>query len=296
MPTPRIALLPDRGLVSVTGPDGEKLLQGLLTSDLTRLGEGQMQLAALLTPQGKILFELLVARDEAGGLLIEVMRRHAPALVQRLQLYKLRANVEIRDVSADFTVAAAWNDANVGGGALVCRDLRHPDLGHRVICSMATDKALGNHDAKAAAAPDYHAHRIGLGVAEGGLDYEFGDAFPHEANFDLTGGVAFDKGCFIGQEVVSRMQHKSVVRKRVVRIWSTALLPENRPEVRVGQAVIGKLGSVAGSNGLAMLRLDRVCDALDRGQPIEAAGLAVSVETEAIERFRASAAPREGAT
>lgn len=291
MSEPRIALLPDRGIVSVSGPDAGKLLQGLLTADLDRLPPGTMCLAGLLTPQGKILFEMLVVNDH-GAYLLDTARQQIPALVQRLQLYKLRASVDIRDASHDFTVAAAWGDPTIRGGALVCRDMRHPLLGSRILASMATDRALGDHDAQPAPEPDYHAHRIALGIPEGGRDYDFADAFPHDANFDLLGGVAFDKGCFVGQEVVARMQHKAIVRKRVVRVEGDAQLPGTCPEVTAGSATIGKLGSVAGKRGLALLRLDRTVEALDKRESILASGIALSVDRDALERYRLGAAER----
>lgn len=295
MPEPRIALLPDRGVVTVTGPDADKLLQGLLTSDLEQFADGTLQLAGLLSPQGKILFELLVIRSRDGAVLLETRRQQAPALVQRLQLYKLRANVEIRDASQDYTVAAGWNDPVIRGGALVTRDTRHPALGCRIHASMATDRALGDHNARASTEPEYHAHRIGLGVPEGGLDYDLGDTFPHEANFDLLGGVSFQKGCFVGQEVVSRMQHKSVVRKRVVRVSGDGPFSSARPDLTTGSAVIGKLGSVAGPHALALLRLDRAHEAISKGEPIVAGGVTVTVEREALERYRASTEERNAA-
>jgi folate-binding protein YgfZ len=290
MPEPKIALLPDRGVVAVSGPDAEKLIQGLLTCDLDALTPETSRLAALLTPQGKILFEMLIVRAADGTLLLETMRQQAPALVQRLQLYKLRANVDICDASADFTIAAAWGDPAIEGGALVCRDTRNPALGSRILASMATDRALGHHNAAAASAPQYHAHRIALGVPEGGRDFEFGDTFPHEANYDLTGGVSFDKGCFVGQEVVARMQHKTLVRKRVVPVEGTGSLPQDHPQVTAGSAVIGRLGSTAGNRGLALLRLDRAIEAIAKGDPIEVTGMQLTINAAALHRYRASAA------
>jgi folate-binding protein YgfZ len=122
---------------------------------------------------------------------------------------------------------------------------------------------------------DWHSHRIALGVPEGGRDYRFGDAFPHEADLDLLNGVSFTKGCFVGQEVVSRMQHRAMVRKRVVPIAAQQPLQAGVP-ITAGTAVIGTVGSVAGCQGLAMLRLDRAAEARAKGDALLAAGIAIS--------------------
>ena len=132
----------------------------------------------------------------------------------------------------------------------------------------------------------YHTHRIALGIPEGGKDYEFGDAFPHEANFDLLDGVSFEKGCYVGQEIVARMEHRGTVRKRIVRVAGASELPATRPDVKIGDVVIGRLGSVAGRMGLAMLRLDRAIEAVDKGEPITADGIALEVDAAMLARQR----------
>jgi folate-binding protein YgfZ len=124
----------------------------------------------------------------------------------------------------------------------------------------------------------YHTHRIGLGVPEGGRDFVFGDTFPHEALLDQLHGVSFAKGCFVGQEVVSRMQHRSTVRKRVVPVNAETPLESGPVPVLAGAVEIGRLGSVAGARGLALLRLDRVAEATRDGIPVTAGGVAVEVE------------------
>jgi folate-binding protein YgfZ len=138
----------------------------------------------------------------------------------------------------------------------------------------------------------YHAHRLELGVPEAGRDYALGDAFPHEAGFDRFHGVDFDKGCFVGQEVVARMQHKTVVRKRVVPVTAAADLPGTQPDIAAGEAVIGRLGSVAGRRGLALLRIDRALEAYDKGQPLQAGGVQIAVDAEALEAYRSALAAR----
>ena len=204
-------VLPDRGIVAVNGSDATKLLQGLVTNDVALLDTQPAIYAGLLSPQGKILFDFIVVKTPDGAL-IDVAKDQAAALVKRLTMYKLRAAVTITDVSADHTVVAAFGpDAQFGQG-IVYSDPRLPDLGLRAIVETK-DAVAVNSEASA-----YHAFRIGLGVPEGGRDYAFGDAFPHEALFDQLHGVSFTKGCYVGQEIVSRMEHRGTARKRIVPV------------------------------------------------------------------------------
>ncbi len=298
----RIAVLEDRGVVSVAGADAEKLLGGLVTNDMALLAErldGPPALyAALLSPQGKILFDFLIVRV-AGGVLLDVARDKAGELVKRLTLYKLRAAVEIRDVSAEHAVGALWGPAPVSTGATVgahiFADPRFSPLGLRVLADVrSVAEVFVATGAGAAEAEAYHAHRIGLGVPEGGKDYAFGDTFPHEALLDQLHGVSFTKGCFVGQEVVSRMQHRATVRKRVVSVIGEAPLPPGPLPVLAGEREIGQLGSVAGERGLALLRLDRVADAARAGVPLTAGGVALTVEVAPFATFEIGA-PHETA-
>ncbi len=273
------ALLPDRGLVSVSGEDAAKLLSGLITSDIDRLAGEPAIFAGLLSPQGKILFDFLVARAD-GGFLLDVARDKAADLVKRLTMYRLRAKVELKDVSETHAVAVSWGSDPASGRGVAFADPRHPSLGQRTILTAA------GAPIEATDAPAYHAHRIALGVPEGGKDYDFGDAFPHEANFDLLHGVAFDKGCYVGQEIVARMEHRGTVRKRIARVTGASDLPVSRPDVMMGDVVIGKLGSVAGREGLAMIRLDRAIEAIDKGAPIAAGGIGLAIDAGMIARQR----------
>jgi folate-binding protein YgfZ len=230
----------------------------------------------LLTPQGKILFDFFVT-GSAAGFLLETAKSKSAELAQRLNMYKLRAEAKIEDASADYTVAVFWDGASVTSDATAFPDPRLAALGSRTLVSMGTDWVLGGRDAVAASAEDYHAHRIGLGVPEGGKDYAFGDAFPHEALLDVLNGVAFDKGCYVGQEVVSRMHHRGAARKRIVPVSAGVDLPAQGTEVLAGTATIGRLGSVAGARGLAMIRLDRAAEAVNAGVALTAGGIAIAL-------------------
>ncbi len=288
MSTATLALLADRGVVAVTGEDAKAFLDNLITNDMDLLANQGAIHAGLLSPQGKILFAFFVV-PTADGFLLETARAQAPDLVKRLGLYKLRAKVAVGDLSSSRVVVAAW-----GGPApdvalsLAYADPRHGALGWRLIMAPEMAAKLGHEDAGADA---YHAHRIALGVPDAGRDFALGDTFPHEANFDVQAGASFTKGCFVGQEVVARMQHKTVVRKRVVGISGEGAL-EPGVEIRIGEAVIGTVGSVAGGKALALLRLDRAAEANAKGQPLTAGGSTISVDATTLSAYEAAAAAR----
>lgn len=278
----RSALLPTRGVVRVSGCDAMKLLQGLITSDMAWLdGEAGALHAGLLTPQGKILFDFFVVRD-GDGFLLETDEGSVPGLCQRIAMYKLRADAQIADVSGDYTVAAVWGDGGekvpARAGCIAFIDPRMPQLGARLLMSTADDDALQKLGAEPKSEADYDAMRIALGVPEAGKDFELAQTFPHEALYDQLSGVSFKKGCFLGQEVVSRMQHRSKARSRLVPVSGEARLPEMGTEVRAGAATIGRLGSVSGSRALALLRLDRASEAMARGEPLMAGDAPIRIE------------------
>lgn len=272
------ALLSDRTLISVSGPDAEHFLQNILTTDLDTLAEGEAKPGALLTPQGKILFDFLVSRDQTGGFLLDCRAETADDFIRRLTLYKLRAKVEISKQD-QLLVAAAWvpdspasaSDSTSSPNASTrLRDtrFREPAAAYRI---------YGEPAAGPADASGWHAHRIAHGVAESGSDYALGDAFPHDVLLDETGGVGFGKGCYVGQEVVSRMHHRGTARRRVLLVSAEAPLPESGTEIIANGRSIGTLGSVAGNRGLAIVRIDRVKDALDGGMAITAGDVPLSL-------------------
>jgi len=139
-------------------------------------------------------------------------------------------------------------------------------------------------------AEDYEAYRIALAVPRGGLDFAYGDAFPHEADMDQLGGVDFAKGCYVGQEVVSRMEHRGTARRRIVPIESEATLPLSGSSIEVGNMPIGTIGSVSGASGLALVRLDRAEEALARGIPLTAAGVKLRLRQPSFAKFSVPAA------
>jgi folate-binding protein YgfZ len=264
----QLALLADRGVLRIAGEDAERLLQGVISNDMELLQRAPAMHAALLSPQGKILFEFFVAKA-GDAFLLETQLETAAELARRLSFYKLRAKVAIAEASAEYRVLVLWGAPGEPQQLLCYRDPRLAELGVRIVVPAACDIAALYK--KFDAAPgDWHQHRIALGVPEGGRDYRLGDTFPHEADFDLLNGVSFTKGCFVGQEVVARMHNRAIVRKRVVAIEARVPLTPGTA-ITAGTAVIGSIGSVAGCQALAMLRLDRAAEASAKGEALLAA-------------------------
>ena len=273
----KAALLPDRGAVKVAGDDARKFLNGLITSDIAKMTPARPGFAALLTPQGKIIVDFILAEAppaDRGGFFLDCPRALAPALVQRLNFYKLRAKVVVEDLSETLGVLAIWGGHAATEYGLCYPDPRLPALGLRcMLPPHLAGKAAADLGAEFVDASVYEAHRIALGVPRGGLDFIYGDAFPHETDMDQLGGVDFDKGCFVGQEVVSRIEHRGTARTRVVPVSFDGFAPEAGTPVSAGDKAVGTLGSSAQGYGLAMLRLDRAADALASGQTLTAGGI-----------------------
>ncbi|HEV2159198.1 folate-binding protein [Bradyrhizobium sp.] len=271
------AFLPDRAVIKVAGDDARNFLNGLITTDVDRLKPGLGRFGALLTPQGKIIVDFLITEVPAGhggGFLIDCPKALAENLATKLKFYKLRAKVTVENL--DLGVLAAWDGQPTAQPDLAFADPRNEALGTRILIPEDLKQKLSDLiGAELIDAADYEAHRIALGVPRGGLDFMYSDAFPHETNMDRLAGVDFDKGCYVGQEVVSRMQHRGTARTRSVKVLLDDLSPEAGVSVMAGDKSVGTMGSSAQGKGIALVRIDRVADALDAGQPLTAGGLAV---------------------
>jgi len=273
------AFLPDRGVVKVSGEDARNFLNGLVTSDLTELKPGLSRFGALLTPQGKIIVDFLITEAPAGhggGFLFDCPRALAQALTDKLRFYKLRAKLTVENLSDSLGVIAAWGGDLAMQPDLTFTDPRAPTLGTRILAPQdLAEKVAVLIGADLVGPEAYEAHRIACGAPRGGLDFIYGDAFPHETNMDRLHGVDFDKGCYVGQEVVSRMQHRGTARTRTVRVTLDGARPEAGTTVMAGDKSVGTMGSTAGQKGLALIRTDRVTEALDAGASLTAGGLGI---------------------
>ena len=199
----KAAFLPDRGVVKVSGTDARDFLNGLVTTDVTLLRPGLGRFGALLTPQGKITVDFLMTEapsGHGGGFLIDCPRALAQGLTDKLGFYKLRAKATVENLSDGLGVLAVWDGDPTVRPDLTFADPRNPALGWRILVpEELAPKTADLIGAEMADSTAYEAHRIASGVPRGGLDFMYGDAFPHETNMDRLHGVDFDKGCYVGQ-------------------------------------------------------------------------------------------------
>ena len=277
----KAAFLTDRGVVKVSGEDARDFLNGLVTTDVTLVRPGLGRFGALLTPQGKIIVDFLITEAPAGhggGFLLDVPRPLAQGLADKLKFYKLRAKVTVENLSDSMGVLAAWDGAPAMKPELAFADPRSETLGWRILIPEELKQKVADViGADLVESEAYEAHRIISGAPRGGLDFMYSDAFPHETNMDRLNGVDFDKGCYVGQEVVSRMQHRGTARTRTVKVILEDFSPDAGLPVLAGDKPVGTMGSTAGGRGLALIRTDRVTEALDAGLKLSAGGLAIRI-------------------
>lgn len=280
--------LEDRALIAVTGAEAGHFLGNLLTADIAGLEAGKGRLAALLTPQGKIIADMLAfnASDDEPLYLIDVARGFADELVRKLVQYRLRAQISI-DLLPEATAVVVCLDTPVISGEdfYTFADPRDTALGYRLYGPAEAIEAATAHLATAPASA-YHARRVGLGIPEGGRDYLGLDTFPHEANLDQLDAIDFRKGCYIGQEVVSRMQHRGTARTRALCVrFLNGFGVVDGAEIRSGEKPLGRVGISSGDRAIGFIRLDRLEEALASGTAITAGGVTVTVEKPAYARF-----------
>ncbi len=272
----RACLLRDRGVIEVAGAGATGFLQRLITNSVLNIPKGEGRFAGFLTPQGKLLFDFFVVplpEGQEAGYLIDCASEQTADLVKLLNLHKMRAKIAIEDKSENFGVAAIFGGGTAAGiEGIFYRDTRTPGMGLRIIAPRAALACLVD-----AGEATYEAHRIAQGVPKGGIDFAYGDVFVHDINLDLMNGVDFKKGCYVGQEVVARVQFRKSARKRIVKIHFDGLAPAPGTQITAGETIIGHVGSTAGGEGLAMVRLDRLEDAPAAGVALKAGDVAVDV-------------------
>lgn len=249
------AHLASRAFLKIGGVDAESFLQNLITTDLSGLQPGETAPGALLSPQGKILFAFLIGRD-GDGFCLESDSGSQDNLLKRLTLYRLRAKVELEPLPFD-GVRLCWDEAAAEG----LLDRRFLRAGKRLL-----RQPIHGHPALDEVA--YRALRIACGIPEAAEDFALGDAFPHDVMMDLTGGLSFRKGCYVGQEVVSRMQHRATARRRIVQVFAEDRLPPPATALTASGKSIGTLGTVEGQSGLALVRIDKAGAAMAAGEPV----------------------------
>jgi folate-binding protein YgfZ len=260
--TPSLARLHDRALVAVEGDDWRTFLQGLLTQDIETLAVGELRYGALLTPQGRLLFDLFILGTETGALLdVEAARRDE--FIQRLSMYRLRAKATME--RAEGGVFVLW-DAPAAPTPWIA-DPRLAGLGYR---AYARDAPA----AQTAEASAYDAHRLALGVPDPIRDCAGETTYPIEANLDLLNGIDFKKGCYVGQETTSRMKRRGQIKSRMLPLTFDGPEPPPGAEVLAeGSLRAGEVRSVAPGLAMALMRLDRAsgADITVDGRPVNLA-------------------------
>ena len=265
-------ILENRAVVALGGPEARDFLQGLITNDIGICREGQALYTALLTPQGKILFDFFLVAQDESGFLIDCAAMSAGDLLKRLTMYRLRSKVEITPRS-DLVVVAFWGegvDSTVAHDGLAFRDPRLDTMGVR---------AIGRRDAletaiRAYGGGNYEAHRLALGIPDS-VDLPADTVFALDAGLEELNGVSFKKGCYVGQEVTSRMKHRASARRRFLISEIGGDAPVFGTPVEAQGRVLGEWASAQGGHGLALVRLDRVAEAEAANAPITSQGRSV---------------------
>ncbi len=259
-----LTALPDRSVIAITGPEAKSFLQRVITRGPDDLADGGAEFSALLTPQGKVLADFILFDDGSGGLFLDAPASETAALLKRLTLYRLRsdAQIEARD---DLEVAAARGagEAELKTVALAAApDPRSSALGLRAVVPAGGPSAeVGG----------YHAARIQAGIAEFGADYGPAQVFSTDVNHDLIEGIDYKKGCFVGQEVASRMHRKGGVRKRTILVAVDRPVESGAP-LTLADVEIGAVSSAMHGYALALARVDRLSKGLEAGGALKCGG------------------------
>jgi tRNA-modifying protein YgfZ len=243
--------LKDRAVIALEGGEARVFLQGLIANDVTQLAPGIGLYAALLTPQGKILFDFLMAEGD-GAVLLDCAADAAEALAKRLAMYRLRAKIGIA-LRPQLAVYVGLT-GRPAERAVTFADPRLAALGPRSIGAVAEMPDFLEGPAA------YHAERLALGVPEG-ADFGRDRIFALDAGLEELHGVAFDKGCYVGQELTARMKHRGTARKRILTVRADTALPSAGAKITADGTEIGEIVSTYGREGFALIRLDRLREA-----------------------------------
>jgi tRNA-modifying protein YgfZ len=254
----RLAALPERGVIEVGGEDRESFLQGLVSNDVTLAIPGRSVWAALLTPQGKWLADFFMLAD-GDRLLLDCERAQVPLLLQRLSRFRLRSKVALRTVE-EFSVYAAWDGTPAptpAGQAIIAADPRLAEAGWRLLSATPLPAT--------AFAGDWDRHRLALGLPDGSRDLEAEKTVLLEANFDELNGVSWTKGCYMGQELTARTKYRGLVKRRLVPVSVSGVLPPPGTPVLRNAVEVGTMRSGHDQLGLAVLRIEALHDTLKCG-------------------------------
>ncbi|MBB5073596.1 hypothetical protein HNQ69_000717 [Bartonella callosciuri] len=262
-------LFKNRRIIKVTGEEATHFLQVLITTDVTKIGSQEIFPGALLSPQGKIIADFLIGKID-DGYLIDISDSLADTLYKRLLLYKLHKKIEITQ-PLQYLITVSWdNESNTSNFDSSFIDKRFPQK----------EKIIRIYGKIPFSAPEYHDNwnqlRIRYGIAESNQDYEIGKVFPHDINYDQINGLAFNKGCYIGQEIVSRMYHRRTARRRILVVKGQHELTPGS-SIEAEKKILGYLRTCAANKALALMRIDHVKDAMDNNIPFTVKNMPVTI-------------------
>jgi len=276
-------MLPDRGVITIAGADRRAFLQGLVSNDMDKVAPDRVVWATLLTPQGKYLHDFFVVELD-GRFLLDCEADRLMQLGQTLHKFKLRATVEL-GIGEDLAVAAvpgpagpaalglpdAPGAATAFAGGVAWTDPRLAAMGARVIAPKeGIEAALGARGLTAGDRADVDSVRLALGLADGSRDMIVEKSILLENGFDELGGVDWDKGCYMGQELTARTKYRSLVKKRLMPVRFDGDAPAPGTQVTLDGKDAGEMRSSSDGQGLALLRLDQVAKAAETGTPLMA--------------------------
>jgi tRNA-modifying protein YgfZ len=298
----KASLLPDRSIVRFAGDDARAFLNSLFTANISTLAAGESRYSALLTAQGKLIIDAFISQapaEKGEGFYFDTPKSQRETFLLKMKGYNLRKKYAVEDLSDTLAIMAVWDGAAATAKYPCHTDPRLPALGQRIMLPPGEAAAVAaGIGAELVPADAYEAHRIALGIPQGDLDFAYGDAFPHEADMDQLNGIDFKKGCFVGQEVVQRMERRHTARTRVVPVTFDGATPSAGAEVTAAEKSVGTIGSTVNGRGLALLRLDRAEDALAAGHALKAGDVTLHlVKPDWVQfPFPGEAKPGEGKT
>jgi tRNA-modifying protein YgfZ len=270
----KASLLTDRSIVKFAGDDARAFLNSLFTANIVTLTAGESRYSALLTAQGKLIVDAFVSEapaEKAEGFYFDIPKSQTQTFLAKMKGYNLRKKYAVEDLTEKLGILAVWEGTAATPKYPCHTDPRLAALGQRIMLPPGEAAAVAAEIGAELTPQDaFEAHRIALGIPRGDLDFVYGDAFPHEADMDQLHGIDFKKGCFVGQEVVQRMERRNTARTRVVPVTFDGTAPDAGAEVIAAEKSVGTIGSTVNGRGLALLRLDRAEDALAAGHPLKA--------------------------
>ncbi|WP_135079025.1 folate-binding protein YgfZ [Terasakiella sp. SH-1] len=259
----KYSILPNRGVLKISGPDRVDFLQGLVSNDVSKATDTKGVYAAFLTPQGKYLCDFFILASESHQcLMLDIAADALPAFKKKLTMYKLRADVEIEDVSQGYDILAFFGDAKMEITPGLYQDPRLAEAGYRAFVSKGT----GWQNAEEVDFDSYDLHRLLLGLPDGARDMIVEKSILLENGFDELNGVDWDKGCYMGQELTARTKYRGLIKKRLLPVEVQGPLPENGTEIYAADKLVGEVRSGLEKKALALLKLDFIEEPLRAGE------------------------------